>query len=897
MSSPIIQTKLFVPPLRPAHVERTALLDCLDQSVTAGQKLTLVSAPAGYGKTTLVVAWSQRLASPPAWYALDTADNDPVQFFSYLVAALQPFIPDASATLLPLLLSEATVSFQFIPRLINSFNDRDTPLILVLDDYHAITNPIIHESMIQLLTYLPPQVHLVITTRHAPPWPLARWRARHQMQTISAADLRFDTDEINQFLQESMAVTLPEKTVSILAGRTEGWIAGVQLAALSLQGLPLARQEAFVTTFGGQQQHVFDYLIDEVLAQQSPEIQQFLLQTAVLSRLCGSLCEAITGQQDGTAVLRQLNQMNHFIIPLDHEQQWYRYHPLFAEALAHRLTNQQSEAQLQQGYLRASRWHALNEDIHDAMDYALLANDLDWTIDLLVQYAPLILWGQGEIAAMNRWLTALAPEQIQDNPYLCLITVWQAIEALNLEKARTYHEIAEKLLASADEASRVYAWLLTTRGFMARVTDDLTQAITFAQQALTLLTSPEDQFLQAIVLINTLFCYYHLGDQTAVETTLHTLQQTGWLAEDSHIITLVMGIEADLHISQGRLVPAYKRLHEILVHKTTYGGYELANTGSIYAGLSHIHYHWNELDKARHYVQEALILGEAADNGDILLPAYQMDLTLRGLNKDQTGIQQTETKLQQVAQQTGFPDVQQQIELMLALSALRQNKLGPASEWAKKSGIQLTDQPNMAQVDRYVAWVKIQFTRYCQQLPSPSLAELTAFLTAMTETAVFRQRPNLYLLLLLAQLFWEQKQTDQARETLEKALTRGQVGNYIRLFVNEGAAVLSMLQAFSFESIDAAYSDRLLAAFAKETEPTVSPSTPTSAEQPLVESLSDREMSVLRLIASGLSNQAIADTLVISPHTVRSHIKNINSKLGAQSRTQAIARGHALNLL
>ncbi len=481
----LLTTKLYVPPLRPGLVPRPRLIELLDEGVT--RKLTLISAPAGFGKTTLISEWIQQCGRPVAWLSLDGGDNDPVHFLAYIIAALQTIVANVGENIPSALQSPQPPPIEsLLTGLINEIADASDsasyPFALILDDYHVLEAQPIHAALIFLLDHLPAQMHLIITTREDPPLPLARWRARGQMTEIRAGDLRFREAEAAAFLNQAMGLELASDDIAALEARTEGWIAGLHLAALSLQGH--ADRADFIRSFAGDDRHVMDYLVGEVLSLQPESVQRFLLHTSIMERMCGPLCDAVMdgdetsgGSQD---ILERLEQANLFIVPLDNRRQWYRYHHLFADLLRTRLRREVPE-RIPDLHRRASDWYEQNELITEALGHALAAEDFEQAAGLVAGNAlPMLM--RGEVATVQDWLDALPKEIVRSHPRLCIDKAWVLYLTQRPDAIEPLLQDAERGLESSDLADQVAtsSWLgevMALRAWVKRTQGDLAQAI------------------------------------------------------------------------------------------------------------------------------------------------------------------------------------------------------------------------------------------------------------------------------------------------------------------------------------------------------------------------------------------------------------------------------------
>lgn len=493
MPIPILATKLYIPPPRPKVVARSRLIERLNQGLH--RKLTLVSAPAGFGKTTLVTEWIEEIERPYAWLSLDERDGDPVRFLTYFLAALQTMMPTIGETVLAMLHSPQPPIELILTNLLNEITNHRDNFLLVLDDYHTIDEQTIDNALNFFLEYLPPQMHLVITTREDPNLALARLRSRDQLSEVRVADLRFKSVEVTEFLKHVMGLKLSSEEIVALETRTEGWIAGLQLAALSMQGHNDITQ--FVRAFTGDNHYIVDYLVDEVLQRQSEAVRSFLLQTSILPRLNGSLCDAITGQEESAARLEALERGNFFVVPLDNKRHWYRYHHLFADVLYAHLVQEQVD-QIALLHQRASEWYQHNGSATDAIRHALAAKDFERAANLVELTAPTMRQSRQESTLLG-WLKALPDDVFHNRPILSIEYVGALLSGGELEGAETRlrdaerwlgmtadtpTQSAEMIVMNKQELSRLPGWIALYRAALSLALGNALDTVTYAQQVL-----------------------------------------------------------------------------------------------------------------------------------------------------------------------------------------------------------------------------------------------------------------------------------------------------------------------------------------------------------------------------------------------------------------------------
>jgi LuxR family maltose regulon positive regulatory protein len=638
-TSSLLTTKLYFPAVRRDLVRRPRLLARLSEGLT--RPLTLISAPAGFGKTTLIGEWHASEAGqtfPMAWLALDDDDNDPARFLTYVITALGTLAPGFGESVLALLKSPQPALPQLIlTHFINEVNSFSTPFALVLDDYHVIEAQPIHDALTFLLDHLPPLMHLVMTTRVDPPLPLARLRARHQLVEIRDNELRFTPGETATFLNQVMGLDLSPADIAVLETHTEGWVAGLQMAALSMQGR--SDMTRFLNSFTGSHRYILDYLMDEVFQQQPPDIQEFLLKTSFLNRLSGPLCDAVLGRGDknrspapplpgspasGQEVLEYLEQANLFIIPLDDERCWYRYHHLFAEALRPRLQRLHPE-QVSTLHHRASVWHEQHGLLVEAIYHALNVPDFERAAQLVEQVGKELLM-RSEMVTLLKWLNALPEELIRTRPHLCLFHAWTLI--LNNQVAE-----AEQRLQPASEFEAepsVLAQVAAMRTLIALFRGDTRRANELTRQAQAVLPA-DDPFLRGVTTLNLGFTYFLNGDVKAARQAFAEVVDISQKSGNVIVTVTVQCQMAEAQIGQGRLHQALSTYQQALALATTPEGHELPGAGQAHTGLAAINYEWNNLEAVAQHLAEGFRLNRQVGE----MGAFDGYLILKSLKQAQ----------------------------------------------------------------------------------------------------------------------------------------------------------------------------------------------------------------------------------------------------------------------
>ncbi|MBN1976759.1 MAG: AAA family ATPase [Anaerolineae bacterium] len=895
----LLTTKLYAPPPRPNLVERPRLIERLDEGLRLGHKLTLVSAPAGSGKTTLVSAWAASQRHPVAWVSLDKGDNDLVRFWSYLAAALQT-VPELDASnvgedALKLFKAPQPVPIEAIlTTLINDIaalvriSREERPLILVLDDLHLIEAPPVFQALTFLLDHLPQQMHLVITTRVDPPLPLARLRARGQITEIRTADLRFTPDEAADFLRRATSLTLPATAVAALEERTEGWIAGLQMAAYSMRG-----QEditSFIEAFAASNRYVIEYLLEEVLGREPEDARAFLLQTSILERLTGTLCDHLTGEANGQDVLRRLEDANLFIVPLDHDRHWYRYHHLFADSLRKQLEVSQPKA-LPQLHRRASTWYAQNGLVAEAVNHALKARDVERAAHLIEQAAFEVL-DRGEVSSLVGWLAALPDETIRARPWLCVLHAWMLIISGQQKAIEARLQDAEEALDTLDslderEATRIQGYISAIRAQVAFIGSAIPDTIKFAQDALEKIPA-RDYSVRATTTMILGAAYGFIDDLAAASRAFSEARTIGQTNQDNFSVMLASSALAQLEVVHGQLRKAERTYREALQLVERPSGVRRGHSpgvGYTYVGLAEVLREKNELEAATRYAEEGLDLCKLLGQAEILMSGY---VALARIQRAQENIEGALATLQeaiQIATEMSAWSVDV-VTVHQARLWLAQGNLEAASRWTQASGLSADDVPSFHREAGHLTLARILAA---QDRPDDAARLLARLLKAAESTQ--RWGSAIEALLLLALTQHKKPEPDRALHALERALSLAEPEGYVRIFVDEGPPMADLLRQAAGRGMAPRYVRELLAAFdASE------PAEPRHA-QPLIEPLSDREIEVLRLAAAGLSNREIAEQLYVSINTVKAHSKSVYRKLDAHNRTQAINRAQELGLL
>ncbi|MCC6604490.1 MAG: tetratricopeptide repeat protein [Anaerolineae bacterium] len=903
MPGDLLQTKLYVPRLRPSLVPRPHLIAKLNQGLH--RKLTLISAPAGFGKTTLVSEWIASGERPFAWLSLDEGDSDPTRFLLYLVAALQTVAPGLGKAVQTALQSPQLPPTQAIlTPLLNELAAVPQPITLVLDDYHELDARPVDEVLTFFLNNLPPQLHLVITTREDPNLPLARLRVRGQLTELRAVDLRFTVEETAVFLQKVTGLALTTADIAALEKRTEGWIAGLQLAALSVQGRDDVH--GFITAFAGDNRYVVDYLVEEVLQRQPPHVRQFLLQTSVLDRLCGDLCTAVTTQAGSTELLEVLERGNLFVIPLDDRRQWYRYHHLFADVLQAHVLKEQPDA-VKTLHQRASQWYEANDLLAEAVHHALAAADLERVANLAERAWP-VMDRNRESAVWLRWVNHLPPQMIRARPVLGASYAWALLDRGELEAAETHLQHVEQWLtqvdpspktlqASADAAqlAALPATVAAARTYLALAHGDLPATQKYARQALRLI--PEDDHHRrgtpgALLGLATMAS----GDLTAAYEAFSAAMTSYQKAGNTLYAITGAFILADIRLAQGQLRQAVAVYERALQLAQESGGAARRGTADLYTGLSELCLEQNNWDAAENYLRQSQTLGEEAS-----LPRwrYRYCLAQARLKAAAGALDEALDVLDEAEQhyvRGPVPDVRTPAAGKARLWAA-QGRLPEAQRWAEAQGLSVDDDLTYLREFDHITLARILLAQGRQVGGERPLQESLQLLNRLLTAAETDGRTGSVLEILVLQALAHQAQGDTAaaRAALVRALTLAEPEGYVRLFVDAGPSLEKLLRETAVQKIAPGYVGRLLAAFDGQASAPESPTLP--AAQPLVEPLSERELEVLALVAEGLSNREIADRLFLALSTVKGHNRVIYGKLHVSRRTEAVARAQELGIL
>ena len=887
---PLLEAKLHAPRRRQGIVTRPRLRERLDDREQPA--LTVVAAPAGFGKTTLVAEW---FAAGPAtaWLSLDRRDDEPAQFWTYVIAALQTVEPEAGADARALLLAPQVDMDAVVAMLLNDLHGVADDLVLVLDDYHTIESTEIHRTVAFLIDHLPPRVHLVIASRTDPPLPLASMRAGGDLLEYRAAELAFTTTEAATYLNDEMGLTVEPSDIEVLEARTEGWIAALQLAALSMRGRE--NLTSFIAEFAGDDRFVLDYLVGEVLERQDENIRRFLLDTSILNTLTGSLCDAVTGRPGGRATLEHLDRSNLFLVPLDDRRTWYRYHHLFADMLRARLVDE-NPALLVELHGRASDWYDANGDPGEAIGHAMAGEHFDRAARLIELAAPAMHQTRQE-ATLRRWLEALPDDVFRDRPVLTVDLVGARMATGDPAGVERFLELVESRLERAtpppivfDHANfaRLPAQVAVYRAGLALLAGDLDGTVEHANRALDL-SEPTDHLQRGAAAALVGLAYWTRGDLDAARRRYGDAVVSLVAADHlPDVLGCSLGL-ADIQIAQGRLEDAFQTFTAALRHADAAPG--MRGTADMHVGLSEVLLERNDLDAAASHLQASTELGEPAG-----LPqnAYRWRVAtarLRQAHGDLDGALELLDEAQPLYN-TDFSPAVRPVAALKARVQLARGDTGAPSRWAAARGINADDELDYVHEFEHITLARTLLAHHSAGHDDlQSVEHAIGLLDRLFGAAELGQRggSSIEILVLLAMARHAANDESGATAALNEALARAEPEGYIRLFVDEGPAMTTLLRSATAEGAAGRQARRVLAA--------AEPARPIARSRSgLVDDLSARELDVLRLLRSELSGPDIARELFVSLNTLRTHTKSIYTKLNVNNRREAIRRATELGL-
>lgn len=890
METPLLNTKLYIPALRSDLIKRVRLLNKIEKGLNG--KLILVSAPAGFGKSTLVAMWARDSRISLGWVSLDNRDNDPVVFLTYIFTAINSVGHVGDTVLAEIRSPQRPPEEEILKAWINELSNHPHKLILVLDDYHVIENPAIHQNVEFLLENLPPNFHLIVISRSDPNLQLARIRGCGQMTEIREADLRFTENEASEFFKSVLDLHLSAQNISALEQRTEGWAVGLQLAGLALQGRKDIEQ--FIQKFSGGHHHIIDYLTQEVFDRQPEYIQVFLLQTSILERMCASLCDVLTGENTGTSILHSLDQRNLFVIPLDDERQWYRYHHMFSDLLRYQLEH------LYPGWVkdlhkRAGIWYAEHNFPDEALQHLQAVEEFALAAEIIESLGPDLI-GQGKLTLLKSWIENLPETIIKDRHYLCLYHAWvlNLTNQVNILEARlqdTERALAHQTLDDRTVAD-VRGQIAQIRAYDARRRKNLALSIEYLNGALNLL--PEDSFsARSAALFHLGLTYIHQGKLVKAAQALADARPLSELGGNLYVTLATTGYLADVQIAQGHLRQAAQFCEQTIEESLARHQPEaLSGLAYVYVSLGKIHYERNDLEKATMHLVEGITLGERTANWRATMAGIFALAWLRqmlGYNDEADALLQKATAL---ADRSRMSFREMDLDAWQARINLAQNKVVPAVKWATVYQADKARLPTSHEFsDSVQARILIAQKKFSRALGLLE-QQCQKFETIGADGRLIES------LMLEALVKYAQEDKDQAYQLIEKALAKAEAEGYIRIFIDEGPAMIAFLTEFlnwsEDELVSTSYIKRLLEAFPEEQ---IQAYKQSLIKKHTIDSLNDREQQILYLLAAGLKTPEIADELHLANSTIKWYRKNIYAKLGVNRRADAIARAKELNII
>jgi LuxR family maltose regulon positive regulatory protein len=923
----LIRTKLHLPYTRPELVLRPRLQDKIRQGLRG--PLTLITAPAGFGKTTLVASSITGCGMPVAWLSLDKDDNQAGRFLNYLIGALHGVdqrIGNKAAQLMAEM--QPAPPEAVLTSLINDLDTASGEMVLVLDDYQFISSQAVHENMTFLLKHCPKPFHLVIATRSDPPLPLVRLRARGQMVELRAADLSFTEHEVAQFLNDVMDLNLNAGSIAVLAKRTEGWIAGLQMAALSMRG----REDVlgFIEGFSGTNRYILDYLLEEVLASQSPEIQRFLLYTSILERLTAPLCDAVLANDKGSkragddrlspikldhpfesrfisqsaSILEYLERANLFVVPLDDERRWYRYHHLFADLLRNQLQNFLGDQEFARIHLRASEWQEKNGSPLEAIHHASLASDFE-RVERLIEQNYMEMVNRGEMSEIRFWMGKLSKELVYRRPWLCLYEALSRSWFGELEEANLLLKEAEKRIwaetsgeVSTPDAQSMLGYHAYVKSRVTAMQGDTRRAIEFCRTASD--NIPADNLsLQIEVSITLGYEYFLYGDFENANKTLQETIRSGYIARAINTPVAALAVLARLHVIRGMLHEAYDLYQKAAQLIQEADGQYLGATGLVDAGIADVLCERNDVEAALVRLKQSLDILPMWGKADDLCLAYTTLSRIQLAQGNRVEAVGAIEKAAQLIQTCGvFSEARNAVEAAQIKMWLVQGDWQEAARWVASF-----DEKTSGEDDPFRFMDELaKITRARVFMAHDNLDDTISLLSHLEETAQSHERRGRLIEIMILKALATQRMgaSTQAETALTKSLELARREDYVRVFLDEGQPMQVLLTQWLAHAGDDSlrdYAIRLRSLF--DTEPHIV----TAAQEKalptggLIEPLSQRELEVLHLIALGNTNKEIARQLIVAPGTIKAHTASIYRKLDVSNRTEAAARARQLGIL
>lgn len=921
MQTSILSTKLYIPPVRSDGVLRPRLTEKILNGLNQPGSFALISGPAGFGKTTLLSEFTKTQKQYVAWVSLDASDNDPIQFWTYVVAACQSIFAEMGEAVMALLQLPSELPAEVIPSsLINELSVLEREFVLILDDYHAIQNESIHAGIAFLLEHLPKNLHLIISTRIDPPWPLARYRSQNRLVEIRALDLRFSTEEAALFLKQMMQLDISLEEVESLEERTEGWAAGLQLAALSMKGRNDTK--GFVNTLKGSHVYIAGYLIEEVLILQPKKVQEFLLQSSILERLNGSLCEAVTGCSNGHSMLQSLQHKNLFVVSLDDEGNWFRYHNLFADLLLAKLQSNSSKEKLNELHGRAARWYEEAGMMPEAIEHAMAVQDLELVVRLVEENA-LHLILQAHVRTVEGWFKAIPLEYLEKSPRINMAYAWLNLFRGTLSQATPFFERLNNYFQtneSAKKDSSLFGEWLALRSRLLSSQGNPLESRDLGNQALK--TLPEQQLqLRNMVQINLATIYEQLLDYDNAIKTFQSITRNAMLMEDFIFETLGRSGQARMELMRGHLTKAQQIASEG-IRRIEVTGRKTPFSATFYGELSQVYYQRHQLDEFR---KNSLLSIQASGKSGYSDPEIYHAIMLSKIALMEDDWQTAAIELQKaidLAELIPPAMIRENLRAQQVQVYLASNRYDDARKILNDKGFTFIEGFTYPEIETdstithpagLIYNSALRFLLHQDDISGKHdhLSKGIELASLVLKSEIHCNLiPNaIETLLIRSQYFKILGKEDESRADLIQALELGEIEGFISVFVEEGRPISDALMTLQMRNplgtIHSDYMQAVLDAFpttftekvsSKKHELVNSRLGPNDLEI-LIEPLTQREREVLILIASGDSNQEIANKLVITVSAVKKHTGNIFDKLNVKSRTQAIARARDMSLL
>ena len=893
----LLATKFAIPKIRSVLLPRSHLVSRLEEATT--RELVLISTPAGFGKTTLLANWAMHTDKTVAWLSVDKDDNDSARFWRYVFAAVDRVRSGIDKSRLSLFNAAAQpTSKAVITLFVNELAAQPDEFVLVLDDYQRIEASVVHEDLAFLLEQLPPSLHLVISTRSDPPISVARFRARGQLAELRAVDLRFSFNESTALLRKLWELNLPEKSVAVLEERTEGWATGLQLAALALRGT--SNVEQFIQEFSGSHRYILDYLTEEVLERQPDEVRSFLLKTSVLNQLCGPLCDFLIGRSNSQQMLEDLERSNLFLMPLDEERRWYRYHHLFADLLLSRLQSMEPE-QVPELHRNAAAWYERHGLISDALQHALAASEAEWAARLVEQHVEEVLrHGEGE--TLRRWLAALPEGVVRSRPRLALAQAISALNAGSIQIAEPLLDDAERGLAIASSESyepsigkefsmlaNVPASIALLRASIVELRGDAERATELVRQAQAHLAMDE-RGPRISARWNLAQADWLRGRLAEAESAFVDIVMEGYESREPHLALTAGFALGRIQQAQGRLTAAYRTYQEGLRFAAKTRSKVVLSAAVTHFGIAQVLYEQNQLKQALDHIMEGISLSRQLVSTQSLATGLITLAWIQQAMGNLVAAQEAMEEANQLSQSLDIVSLHNPAPAERARLWIAEGDIQKPVHWVEQRGLDADDKPGYARELEYLVLARILLRRNLvdQALTLLEHLERAAQAQGRVESLIKIQS-------LQALGFQAAGKTEQAMGVLSQALMRAEPEGYIRIFVDEGPHMAALLHKAAVRKLTPEYVARLLATFPSIDQGIQLSS--SSAAFPLSGPLSERELEVLQLLASGTSNESIAKTLSIALTTSKKHVSNIIRKLGVNNRTQAVSRGRDLGLL